>query len=77
MDHPLRIEPRGRRNDRFGIEIELQDVVRLDQLRPARARQQVAAGVIRMAHADVAEGIEHALVGQHAVGERELVTHFI
>ena len=27
-----------------------------------------------MTHADMAEGVKHALVGQHAVGERDLVT---
>src|SRR5262249_25322410 len=47
--------------------------VRPGQARRARARQQIAAGIGRMADADVAEGVQHAFVRQHAVGERNLV----
>ena len=35
--------------------------------------EQIAAGIGRVAHADMAEGVEHAFVRQHAVGERDLV----
>src|SRR5262249_56624060 len=42
----------------------------------ARARQQVAAGIGRMADADMAEGVEHALMAENAVGDGKLVTRF-
>src|SRR5262249_9407309 len=61
----------------FGIERELQDVAGLDQLRTARARQQVVVGVGRMPHADMAESVEHALVGDDAIGKRKGVAGFI
>src|SRR5262249_7377390 len=44
-----------------------------DQPRRARAREQIATGIGRMAHADMAERIEHAFVRQYAVGNRDLV----
>ena len=68
MDHALGIRTRHRRHDRVGVEVVFQDVVRLDQRGRARARQEIALRVLRMAHADVAEGIQNALVGDDAVG---------
>ena len=72
VDHALGIEPNRGRGDRLGVEGELQDVAGLNQRRRARAREQVAAGIGGMAHAHMAEGIDHALVRHHAVGERDL-----
>ena len=46
------------------------------QLRRARTRQEIAVGVIGMAHADVAEGVDDAFVGDNAVGERKLGADF-
>ena len=62
-----------RRLHRLGIEREFEHVGGLDQLRRARARQQKPAGIVRMAQADMAEGVEHALVGEHAACKRDLV----
>ena len=77
VDHPLGVElDRGSR-DRLGIEAELQDVGRLDQGRRARARQQVAAGIGGVAHADVTECVEHAFVCNDSVGAREHVAGLI
>ena len=73
VDHALGVELHRRRRDRLGIERELQNVGRLDQARRARAREQIATGIGRMAHADMAERIEHAFVRQYAVGKRDLV----
>ena len=73
MDDALGIEPCGGALHRLGIELVLEDVVGLDQQRRARARQQVAVRIGGMAHADMAEGIDHALVGQDAVGNGEFL----
>src|SRR5262249_37809613 len=43
------------------------------QLGAARAGEQIAPAVARMAHADMAEAVEHAFMRDDAVGERELV----
>jgi hypothetical protein len=77
MDDALAIEPHARLPDRLGIECKFQNVGRLDQLGRARARQQIVLGIARMAHADVPKRVEHALVGDHAVGERQVVIKFI
>ena len=42
----------------------------------ARARQQIGVRVVGMAHADMAEGVDDAFVGDDAVGERELGADF-
>ena len=45
----------------------------LDQLRRTRTRQEVALRVVRMAHADVAVGVDHVLLGEDAVGDHEVL----
>src|SRR2546423_258628 len=72
MDHALRIGPRHRRHDWVGVEIVFEDVVRLHQSGCTRAREKIALRIVRMAHADMAEGIEDALVGDDTVGGREI-----
>ena len=72
VDHALRIGPRHRRHDRIGVEIVFEDVVGLHQRRRARAREKIALRIVRIAHADVAEGIENAFVGDDAVRGREI-----
>ena len=67
------IEVHFGRPHRFGIERVFQDIVRLDQKRRARARQEIAAGIGRMAHADVAESVEHAFMGEDTVRERQFL----
>ncbi len=76
VDDALAVEPLLDRLDDLRVERELVNVLRLHQLRPARARQQIAARIGRMAHADVAEGVEHAFVGDHAVGARQQFARF-
>jgi len=72
MDHALRIGTHGRRNDRVGIKIVFEDVLRLHQRGRARAREEIAVRIVRIAHADMAEGIEHALIGDEPVsGSRD------
>ena len=73
MNDALGVKMRVRRLHRRGIERVLQNVVGLDQGRRARARQQIAPRIARMAHADMAEGVEHALMGKDAVGERQFL----
>jgi hypothetical protein len=63
MNDTLGKELLGRRLHRLRIERELEHVGGLHQLRRARARQQIAIGITRMAQADMAEGVQHALVG--------------
>ena len=77
VDHALGIEPARRRHDRLGIQRELEDVVGLNQLGPARARQEITSGVVGMTYAHVPEGIEHVLVGEDAVGARKLAPHVV
>jgi hypothetical protein len=57
--------------DRRAVEGELHDVVVLDAVGRARARQQIAPRVLGMARADMAEGIHHAFAGEDAVGGDE------
>ena len=44
--------------------------------RAARARQEIAVRIGRVAQADMAETVEHALMGDDAIGKRELVAGF-
>ena len=73
MDDAFRIHGQRRRLHRLGIEVEFVEIARLDQLRRARARQEVPVWIFGMAHADMAERVEHAFMRDHAVGNRELV----
>src|SRR2546430_59110 len=65
MDDALRIEVHGRRLDGLRVEVELQDVVRLHQLGGTRAREEIAPRIVGMADADMAEGVDHAFVGEN------------
>ena len=76
MDHALAIKRHALCRDRLGVERELEDVRGLDQLGAARTGEQIAAGIGRMAHADMAESIQHAFMRDDAVGERQLVAGF-
>jgi hypothetical protein len=75
VDHPLGIELHLGLDERSRVERELQDVGQLNQLGRARARQQVAPGIAGVAAADMAEGVEHAFMGENAVGDGKLVAH--
>ena len=76
VDHPLAVEAEFGRLDRLGIEIELDDVGDFRQFRRAVARDEIALRIARMAHADMAEGVEHFLVGEDAGRDDQLVQQF-
>ena len=71
VNDPLGVRPRDGRLHRLGIERVFEDVVGLDQSRRPRARQQVTARIVRMAHADMTESVEYAFMAKDAVGNRE------
>ena len=71
VDEALEIG-RPRVADRRAIQHELDDVVLGDMFRAQRAGQQVAVRLGRMPHADMAVGIDHALVGQDPVGDHQV-----
>ena len=61
------------RIDGLAVEIEHQNVGRGHRFRRDRARHQIAARIARIAHADMAEGIEHIQPRQRAVRRDEIV----
>ena len=67
MDHALAVGRAAARVDGRAVESELHEIVELDERGTARARQPEALGVIGIAHADVTEGIDHALVREDAI----------
>ena len=54
------------------IEIEFDDVLRLHASRRHVASEQEPVGVLVVAHAHMAEGIQHALVEQDVVGRHQI-----
>ncbi len=58
--------------DWVAIEIIFNDVVESYQFRTARSRQEEPVGPLRMTHADVAVGIDHAFTCKNAVGDDEV-----
>ena len=75
VDRPLRRRPRGRGVARAAREIDFDEVGTRHQPRRAHARDDEAVGAIGMARAHVAESVEHALRGEDAAGEDEVVEH--
>ena len=73
VDEALDVRRRRIIGQRRAVERELENVLRFDQLRAARAREQVALGMQRMSHADVSISIDHALRREDAVGDDEVV----
>jgi hypothetical protein len=73
MDHPLSEQADGGRAHRLGIERELENIVGLDQLGRARARQEKPAGIARMAQAHMAERVKHAFVRHDTASKRNLI----
>ncbi len=71
MDETLEIGRTAARIDRLAFERELHDVVLLDAVRRARARQEEALRIVGMPRADVTEGVHHPFRGQDAVGGDE------
>ena len=76
VDHALGILRRGIARPAGEVEVELDRSSGSTSSGARRARQDVAVGIVGMAHADVPEGVEHALVGDDAVGDRELAEGF-
>ena len=76
MDYALGVLPDTRIAQRLRFEVIFNEVVQRHQFRRARARQQIAARVFRMAHADVAKGIDNALVGDDLIGKRKFLAGF-
>ena len=64
-----------RRADRLAVEIVLDDVGGGDEGRGEVAPEQIAAGIRGVAKADMAIGVEHALVDQNAVRRDEVFGH--
>src|SRR5204862_8116032 len=58
--------------DRIAVEIEFHDVAGGDQRRRQRPRHQEAIWIARMARADMAEGIDHAEVGEDAAAGHDI-----
>ena len=73
VDEALDIESAAPRLQGIAVDIELEDVVRRDQARRHAAREQKARRVRLVPHADMAEAVDHALVGQDPVGGDEIV----
>src|ERR1044071_5742290 len=72
VDHALRIRPLLGWDDRIGVEVVFEDVISLHQGGCARTREKVALRIVRIAHADVSEGIENALVSDDPVCDRKI-----
>ncbi len=59
--------------DDLAVQRKFHDIVRFDQFRAARARQEKSVGPRRMADADMAASIDDLLMGQNAIGDDEIV----
>src|SRR6266436_4374875 len=69
MDHALGIELHDWRYNGLRVEVEFQNVAGLHQLGRTRPRQEIATGFDGMANAHMPEGVDHALMGENAVGD--------
>ena len=76
MDNPLGILRRVAGADPLGVEVVFDEILRRHQFGRARPRQEIAARIIRMAHADMAEGVDHAFMGDNLIGERQFGAGF-
>ena len=71
MDEAFNVCAVGAPVSRFAVEAERHDVLWLNHFRAARARKQEEVGVVGMAHADVSERIDDALIRKDAIGGDE------
>ena len=55
------------------VQVVLDHVLRLHPLRGKRAREVIALRIARRAQADVPVGVDHAVLGEDAVGSNEIV----
>ena len=72
VDETLAVEVRLANPRDIAGHIVFQDVVGFDDLRAARTREQVRAGLRRMTDAHVSVRIEHVFVCQDAVGQDQI-----
>jgi len=72
VDESLGIDRAAGAVEPVAVEIELDDVVLGDKAGAPRARQEITSGILWMANADVAEGVDHALVAEDAVRHHEI-----
>ena len=75
MDEPLQEAAAALGVHRLGVEVEFHDVVGFHQRGGLGARHQEAIRGAGMAHGEVAEGVEHALISQNAAGAGQLFQH--
>lgn len=73
VDVALRIHGTAALLDWIAVEIKLHNVTFDDELRTARARQEIAPGYARMSNTDVAECIYNAFAPQDPIGDDQLV----
>ena len=72
MDEALAIGRAAVGIDRIAVEIEGDDVRHRHVARRHRLHLQIAVGIARVAHADMAEGVEHAVLGEDVVGRHQI-----
>ena len=68
MDEALDIGLPAARVERLAVEVEGYDVGHRDVARGDSLRLQVLLGIARVAHADMAEAVEHGVVDEDVVG---------
>ena len=76
VDDHLAVETHVGGHDRLGIQRHLQDIGRLDQLRGAVPRDEIAVRILGIADADVSERVDNAFIGENAVGDGQFVAQF-
>src|SRR5215467_11629619 len=62
---------------RLTLEVELDDVFGTHQLGSERAGNQKAVGIVRVADADMAVGIDHLLAGEDPIGDHKILDQSI
>src|SRR5437016_2540699 len=73
MDEALDIERATPQLERVAVKVELQNVVCSDETRRHAAREQKEFRVSRVPYADMSETVDHAPIGEDAVGGDEIV----
>jgi len=73
MDVAFEIEGTPLRVDGIAVAVEFHDVIGGDEAGRHAARQQEVLRVLVVAHADMAEAVDHALVIEDSIGRDEIV----
>ncbi len=66
VDHFFAVQAEFGRPHRLGIERELDQIGDFGQLRRPMARDEIALRIVRMAHADMAERVQHVFIAEYA-----------